>query len=66
MRLLTPLHAKHYVLIRVVSSARTVTVHLLLVNGHKATWKVVKIATNRQVKVTLTGNVSRIKEVFLG
>ena len=66
VRLLTPLHAKHYVLIRVVSSARTVTVHLLLVNGRKATWKVVKIATNRQVKVTLTGNVSRIKEVFLG
>ncbi len=66
VRLLTPLHGKRYVLIRVVSSARTVTVHLLLVNGRRATWKVVKIATNRQVKITLTGTVSRIKEVFLG
>ncbi len=67
VRLVTPLHGKRYVLIRVNSPARSVTVHLLLVSrGHRAVWRSVRIATNRQVRVVLRGNVSRIKEVFLG
>jgi hypothetical protein len=77
LRLVSPAHGKHYVLIKVTSSASSAKVQLRLISaaghvtvaGHhsKTTTRseTVKVQTNRQVKVTVSGTVRKIKAAKL-
>jgi hypothetical protein len=73
LRLVAPAHGKHFVLMKVTSSASSAKVQLRLVSlvGHssrvgshhktKTSSKTVKVRTNRQVKVGVSSSVLRIK-----
>ena len=77
LRLVSPVHGKHYVLIKVKSSASSAKVQLRLISaaGHATTAghhskttsssKTVKVQTNRQVKVTVSSTVRKIKAAKL-
>jgi hypothetical protein len=77
LRLVSPAHGKHYVLMKVKSSASSAKVQLRLISaaghattaGHhsktKTSSKTVKVRTNRQVKVTVSNTVRRIRAAKL-
>jgi hypothetical protein len=66
LRLVSPARGQHYVLLRVTASSKTVRVLLTLVGrGKRLSTKVVRIRTNRSVKVDVTGAVRSVKRVYL-
>jgi hypothetical protein len=77
LRLVSPAHGKHYVLMKVKSSASSAKVQLRLISaaghattaGHhnktKTSSKTVKVRTNRMVKVTVSSTVRKIKAAKL-
>jgi hypothetical protein len=68
VRLLSPVHGRHYVLIRVASGSRTVTVQLrLVVRNHLAgrsqtvrETRTITVRSNRLVKVAVSNSVIRV------
>ncbi len=66
VRLLTPLHGAHSLLIRVNSTVATVSVRMLVQRrGHRARWQTFRIATNQQVRIAMPAAVTGVKEVFI-
>jgi hypothetical protein len=73
VRLATPVHGKHYVLIRVVSGSQTVKIRLRLqvrvhAAGHSSTVResrTVTIRANRLVKIAVSNSVVRVLGVSL-
>lgn len=66
MRLVTPERGSRYVLVRVNSNAKTVTIHMLLrSSSHRSRWVVRTIATNRSIKVQVGVTVRKVAKVFL-
>jgi hypothetical protein len=77
LRLVAPAHGKHYVLMKVKSSASSAKVQLRLVSlvghssrvgaHHKTTTssKTVRVQTNRQVKVNVSSAVTKIARARL-
>jgi hypothetical protein len=77
LRLVSPAHGKHYVLMKVTSSASSAKVQLRLISaaghattaGHhnktKTSSKTVKVQTNRQVKVSVSSSVTKIARARL-
>jgi hypothetical protein len=77
LRLVSPAHGKHYVLMKVKSSTSSAKVQLRLISaaghattaGHhnrtKTSSKTVRVRTNRLVKVTVSSTVRKIKAAKL-
>jgi hypothetical protein len=65
VRLMRPVHGAHYLVIRIHSSARTAKIRIKLVVGHQVRTMVVRIATNRLVKIKVGSAVTQIKGVSL-
>jgi len=77
LRLVAPAHGRHYVLMKVKSSASSAKVRLRLVSlvGHssrvgshhktKTSSKTVRVRTNRQVKIRVSNSVLRIAKARL-